>query len=294
MAAVFADNGWLVSIADPAPERFKAAKEGIEKQNSAIALAGLAANRGGEIRIVRDTAAALPDADLVLECGPEDLAIKQKIFAELLAATNPNAILATMSSAISMSQIVTDPSQQARCLVAHPVNPPSVLRLIELCPAPGTDNEAMQRAKGHFTNAGFNTVILGREIEGFLLNRLQGSVLREAYRLVDEGIANPSDIDAVMRMGLGPRWALSGPFETAELNTPGGVAAHATRMGPAYKRMGESRGETVNWSPELVSRVVKDRDAERGTTTIPERAAWRSRAVARLVALRDQLLRDGV
>ncbi|MFN3145509.1 MAG: 3-hydroxyacyl-CoA dehydrogenase family protein [Paracoccaceae bacterium] len=128
-------------------------------------------------------------------------------------------------------------------------------------------------------------------MEGFLLNRLQGAVLREAYRLVAEDVASSTDLDTVMRLGLGPRWALSGPFETAELNTPGGIAAHAARMGPAYRRMGEERGETVDWTPELVARVAAERREVLPAEALPARAAWRVGAVARMVAARDRIER---
>jgi 3-hydroxyacyl-CoA dehydrogenase len=227
---------------------------------------------------------------LVIECGPEHLATKQSIFADLLAKTGDDTVLATASSAIQMSRIVTNEGHQARCLVAHPVNPPAVLRIVELCPAPGTTSRTMIRTADLFGAVGFRTAALGHEVEGFILNRLQGAVLREAYRLVSEGVADPDDIDAVMRLGLGPRWALSGPFETVELNTSGGITAHADRMGPAYKRMGEERGETVDWNAPLIARVAASREASRGGVSIEDRARWRSRAVARLVGFRDGLM----
>ncbi len=289
-AAVLADNGWHVTLVDPDPQRRDAASDGLRQQVEAMALAKLDKRLGGTVDVSGSAETALEQTAIVIECGPENLEFKRKIFAQLLSATGAETLLVTASSAIAISQIVTDTEQQSRCLVAHPVNPPAVLRLIELSPAPGTMPEAVQRAAALFTDAGFEPVILTQEIEGFILNRLQGAVLREAYRLVDEGTAKPDDIDKVMRLGLGPRWALSGPFETAELNTPGGIAAHAARMGPAYKRMGELRGETVNWSEALVARVAATRDAARGDVSIAERAAWRSNAVAKLVALRNQLL----
>ena len=293
-AAAFSDAGWNVVVSDPNPTRSQSVERQVYEHKDAIALAGLASGmEEGEIDVVASPEVALKNAILVLECGPEDLYIKREIFAKLLDTTSKETLLATASSAIPISQIVTNSKQQSRCLVAHPVNPPSVLRLVELCPAPGTTEYFMERAKTIFANAGFKSAVLGREIEGFILNRLQGAVLREAYRLVNERIAEPNDIDNVMRLGLGPRWALSGPFETAELNTPGGLAAHAKRMGPAYKRMGEERGESVEWKPELVKRVVLARNAARGNITISERAAWRCRAVAQLVAMRDLLSRGG-
>lgn len=289
-SAVFSDAGNRVTLVDPDSQRRAAAADGIKAQSEAIALARLGQLKGGDIVVTDMADDALETADLVIECGPEALDIKQAIFADLLAKTGEATILATASSAIPMSQIVPDIGDQTRCLVAHPMNPPAVLRIIELCPAAGTSADSVDTAAILFNAAGFATAVLGHEVEGFILNRLQGAVLREAYRLVDEGVADPNDIDKAMRLGLGPRWALAGPFETAELNTPDGIPAHAKRMGPAYKRIGEARGETVDWHDGLVSRVADARDIARSGETIENRAKWRSRAVARLVALRDELL----
>ncbi len=289
-AAVFSDAGVQVVLVEPDADRRDAVPAGLAHQRQAIATAGLAMDHQGEVRVVADATDNLTGAAMVLECGPEDLAIKQAIFANLLRATGPETVLATASSAITISRIVPDAARQARCLVAHPVNPPSVLRVIELVPAPGTTAAIVANAAILFDAAGFSTVTLGREIEGFVLNRLQGAVLREAYRLVDEGVTDVAGIDAIMRLGLGPRWALSGPFETAELNTPGGIAAHAARMGPAYRRIGEGRGETVDWRADLVARVATERRRILPEADIPARVKWRASAVARLVAARDQLM----
>jgi L-gulonate 3-dehydrogenase len=292
-AAVFSDAGWSVQLADPDAARRNAAQAAIAVQMEAIALAGLRRNGAGPVVVVQDSVAALPNADLVIEAGPERLETKQAIFAQLLELTRADTILATASSAITMSRIVTDSAQQGRCLVAHPVNPPAVLRLIELVPAPATAPEAMQRAAAFFADAGFAPVALGHEVDGFVLNRLQGAVLREAYRLVDEDVIDAVGLDTVMRLGLGPRWALSGPFETAELNTPGGIRAHAARMGPAYRAIGEGRGETgCDWSDALIDKVDASRRRVLPLDGLPDRVNWRSRSVARLVAERDKLMGD--
>lgn len=291
-AAVMSDAGHGVVLAEPDAARRDAVAGGLALHRDAMAAAGL--RRGGEAEVtaVADAAPHLGGAALVIECGPEALEAKQAIFAGLLGGAGPDTVLATASSAIPMSRIVPDPSDQARCLVAHPVNPPAVLRVIELCPAPGTLPATLDRAAALFGAAGFASVRLTREIEGFVLNRLQGAVLREAYRLVDEGITDVAGIEAVMRLGLGPRWALSGPFETAELNTPGGIRAHAARMGPAYARMGAERGETVDWHAALIDRVEAERRAHIPADRLPARAAWRARAVAALVAARDRLMQE--
>jgi L-gulonate 3-dehydrogenase len=293
-AALFADTGASVTLAEPDADRRAASAQGLQAQRQAMALAGLARGGMGEISLLSDAIPALAEADLVLEAGPERLEVKQQIFAGLLVAAGPDAILATASSAIPISRILPDPADQARALVAHPANPPAVLRVIELVPGPGTAAATLTRAQRLFSDAGFHPVTLGHEIEGFVMNRLQGAVLREAYRLVDEGVADVAGIEAVMRLSLGPRWALSGPFETAELNTPGGIRAHAARMGPAYRAMGAARGERgCDWHPDLVARVEAERRAMVPAENLPDRTQWRARAVARLVALRDRLLDEG-
>jgi 3-hydroxyacyl-CoA dehydrogenase len=292
-AAVFKDHGAHVLLVDPDETARDAAMTNIDHHTAAIELSGQAKGGDGQLEIATSLKDHADGLDLVIECGPERLEAKQAMFADLLARTGDETLLATASSAIPMSQIVTDPKAQARCLVAHPVNPPSVLRLIEICPAPGTEPAKIDKARGLFSASGFQPVVLGHEIEGFILNRLQGAVLREAYRLVDDGIASPADIDLVMKTGLGPRWALSGPFETADLNAPGGIRDHALRMGPAYKRMGEARGERVDWHPDLVDLVAKARQALLPDADRDARRNWRAQSVARLVAARDKLAGTG-
>jgi L-gulonate 3-dehydrogenase len=116
-----------------------------------------------------------------------------------------------------------------------------------------------------------------KEIEGFVFNRLQGALLREAYCLVRDGVADVDDVDRVVREGLGRRWAVIGPFETADLNTRGGIAEHAKRLGPAYARMGAERGQDDPWTPELVARVTEERRRLLPLEQWEERVAWRDR-----------------
>ena len=182
-------------------------------------------------------------------------------------------------------------SAQARCLVAHPANPPSLIRVIELVPAPGTLPRTLDAAERVLRAIGFDPVRLGAEIPAFVFNRLQSALLREAYRLVDEGVVDVDGLDRLVRDGLGPRWALSGPFETADLNTAGGVRGHAERMGPAYAAIGEARGERgARWSEPLVARVEAERRAILPEEALPARRAWREGALADLLAARARIL----
>jgi len=158
-------------------------------------------------------------------------------------------------------------------------------------PAPGTAPDVVARAGALFDDAGFDPVVLGREVPAFVFNRLQSALLREAYRLVDEGVVDVDGLDRLVRDGLGVRWALCGPFETADLNTAGGIRGHAERMGPAYAAIGEARGETdARWSPALVDRVEAERRALLPAGALTARRAWREAALADLLAARRTIL----
>ncbi len=297
-ATAFADRGWAVTLAETDPDRRAAIPAEIARRHGALALCGraqgAAAAAAARVTPVATAADAAAGAALVIEAGPERVEIKRALFADILAAAPGSTPVATASSAITVSDILPEREAQARCLVAHPANPPTVIAVLEIVGAPGTDPAALDAAEAAFRAAGFDPVRLGREAPGFVFNRLQGAMLREAYRLVAEGVIDVDGLDRLVRDGLGPRWSLSGPFETAELNTPGGIAAHAARMGPAYRAMGEARGERdCVWGPELVAEVERQRRAVLPAEALPARAAWREGAVARLIAARAALLRDG-
>ncbi|WP_305968941.1 MULTISPECIES: 3-hydroxyacyl-CoA dehydrogenase NAD-binding domain-containing protein [unclassified Mameliella] len=287
-AAAFLSAGFAVTLCDPSEEARSNAPDLIARHGAAMDLAGLP-TPAGNAQIIT----TLPDhvtAPLVIEAGPERLELKQALFQDLLARSD-TAILATASSALMISQILPDPAHQARCLVAHPANPPSLLRVLELVPAPGTTTDTMDQADALFRQGGFDPARLGHEVPAFVFNRLQSALLREAYRLVDEGVIGVAALDALVRDGLGPRWALSGPFETADLNTAGGIRGHAERLGPAYAAIGRDRGEHApDWPPELVDRVEAERRAALPEEALPARRAWREQALARLLDARREIL----
>ena len=139
---------------------------------------------------------------------------------------------------------------------------------------------------------GLEAVVVRKEIDGFVFNRLQGALLNEAYALVEDGVASSDEIDAVVRDGLGLRWSVIGPFETVDLNTRGGISAHAQKMGPAYKRIAASRGINLSWPEQLVSKVTSERRANLPLEQWPERVRWRDRMLMGLVAARQKVTRN--
>jgi L-gulonate 3-dehydrogenase len=229
---------------------------------------------------------AVADADLVLECAPEKLALKQQVFAELERLAPAEAVLASSSSMLKISDIAGALASRRRCLVLHPGNPPTLIRFIEVVPAPFTDAATLARVEDWLAAAGVAALRIGKEVEGFVFNRLQGAVLREAYCLVRDGVADVETIDTIMRDGLGLRWSVIGPFETVDLNTRGGIASHAEKMGPAYRRMGQERGQDDPWTPELVGAVTRQRRERLPLEGWAERVAWRDAELMRLVAAR--------
>jgi 3-hydroxyacyl-CoA dehydrogenase len=210
------------------------------------------------VAVVAQLADAVAGADWVQECVVEDLGEKRELFALLDTLAGPDTVLASSTSMIACSRWADGLAGRHRCVVVHPGNPPYLLPVAEIVPAPFTSEQTVARARAVLTGAGMTPVLVHDEPEGFVLNRLQGALLREAYCLVRDGVASAADVDRVVAGGLGRRWAVIGPFATAQLNTRGGVRRHAQVMGPAYARMGAERGQHDEWTDALVATVAAE------------------------------------
>ncbi len=227
---------------------------------------------------------ALADVELVQECVLETVEAKRAIFAEIAAAAPPTAILASSSSALPASAFSADVAQRERCLVAHPANPPYLIPLVEVVPAPWTSSEVVERAVSLYRAAGQEPIVVRRELHGFILNRLQGALLNEAFRLVEDGYVDTADLDRTVAYGLGLRWSFMGPFETIDLNAPGGIADYAQRYGPLYYTMAQQQAEPREWSSELIRQVETERRGVLAAQDLAERSVWRDKRVMLLAA----------
>lgn len=202
---------------------------------------------------------ALAGAEWVQENGPEQLEVKRALYAQMDAIAAPGAILASSSSALVASSFAYGLVGRARILVAHPVNPPHVIPVVELCPSPDTTPDAMDRAEALMREVAQVPVRMTREIDGFVLNRLQAVVLAEALSLIEKGIVTPDGLDDTMCHGLGRRWTLMGPMATINLNAPGGVVDYLDRYGPTMARLADdaARGEAFTArAAQIVSEVM--------------------------------------
>ncbi len=284
---VFARAGFGVALWDPFPQAVQPALDFIAERLPELKENGLLKDEPAavmaRIRPVQTLADALGDAVYVQENGPERVAIKIPLFAEMDRLARPDAVLASSTSGIPASAFTEGLKGRARCLVAHPVNPPYLIPLVEICPAPWTDAATVARTRAIMTQAGQVPATVKKEIDGFALNRLQGALLAEAFRLVADDVISPADLDALVKHGLGLRWSFMGPLETIDLNAPGGLADYCDRYGPLYAKM-QAQMTPLEWDAGLVGKLQDARRAELPANMQPVRQAWRDRRLMALLA----------
>lgn len=285
-ALVFARAGWHVRVSEPVAQVREQLPMLLRTMAEELVAAGLALDADAitsRIKLCGRLEDALQGVRFVQESGPELVEIKQAIFADLDRLSPPDAILASSSSAIVASRFSEALAGRARCLIGHPVNPPHLVPVVELCGAPWTSQETITRAREIYHGIGQVPVTVNREIEGFVLNRLQAVVLTEALRLVADGVVSPQDLDHTMKDGLGLRWSFMGPFETIELNAPGGIADYAERYGPAFARIAADVPNAGVWTPEKIESLVAAW-GKPDAASLKSKIDWRDKTLAALMA----------
>jgi L-gulonate 3-dehydrogenase len=291
-AIVFARAGCDVALFDAEPGAAARAREQIARNLADLAdhrLLDDPARALGRIAIADSLAAALDGARYAQESVFERVDVKRAIFAEIDRAIGPDTIVGSSSSGIPASAFTAGLGANARYLIAHPVNPPYLAPVVELVPAPWTASATMTAARALMTAVGQVPVSMSREIEGFILNRLQAVLLMEAWRLVDQGYASVEDVDRTVSDGLGLRWSFMGPFETIDLNAPGGVADYARRLGPLYQRIAASAAGHEVWDEALIAKVERQRRAVLPAEDLIARGEWRDRRLMALKAHKEAM-----
>jgi L-gulonate 3-dehydrogenase len=282
-AIVFAAGGFDVALYDVGGDIAEKARGLVAQGLSDLAEQGLVSDpqaAAARVRVAANLADALDGADLVQESLPESVETKRSIFSELDRLAAPEAILASSTSTIVASLFTESLKGRHRCLVAHPVNPPHLLPLVELVGR--TASEVIAKAKAIYEAIGQALIIVKREIDGFILNRLQAVLLSEAFRLVEDGYVTPQDLDKTLKDGLGLRWSFMGPFETIELNAPGGIPDYCRRYGPSLSAL--SAANPAIYDGENLALIL----AQWGKALTPDQVAarmrWRDRRLAALKA----------
>ncbi|MER9236509.1 3-hydroxyacyl-CoA dehydrogenase [Mesorhizobium sp. M0622] len=288
-AISFARAGHDVRMWDQSPAATSGARDYI-----AGVLGDLAANdllRGqavdavlGRIAIVAELGDALADAVHVQENTPENLEVKRDVFSRIDALAGPQAVIASSTSALLPSKFTDHLQGRHRCLVVHPINPPYLIPAAEVVPAPWTSADTVERTRAFLVEAGHAPLVMKRELDGFIMNRLQGALLEEAFRLVADGYASVEDVDTGLRDGLALRWSFMGPFETIDLNAPGGVRDYVERYQTIYSNIFPQMLRRVDWAGEVMETVEAERRKRLPREGLGQRQVWRDRRLMALAA----------
>ena len=288
-AIVFGRAGHDVVLYDADAGALARARAAIAARLEDLVACGLLDDAGavlGRIREVGDLAEALAGATYVQESTPERVEVKRAVFADLDRLAAPDAVLASSTTGIPPSAFTEHVAGRQRCLVAHPINPPFVTPLVEVCPAPWTEAAAVDRACALMRAVGQAPVRMRREVQGFIANRMQAALIGAALRMVRDGIASAEDVDVAIRDGIGLRWSFMGPLETIDLNAPGGISDYLRRYGPLYGAIEREHAEAaLDWTDEeLLRRLDEERRARLPLAGLGERSAWRDRRLMALAA----------
>ena len=244
--------------------------------------------RTGTVEAAESLEAAVASAGFVQESGPEDPEEKPRLFADLAAAAPDSAVLATSSSTIPASLISADlPAEAAaRVIVGHPFNPPHLMPLIEVVPSPATSADTVARVVEFYRSCGREPVVLHREVPGFVGNRLQNALMKEAIALVENGVVTAGELDAVMRNSLGLRWAAVGQFAGMHLGGgEAGIRGFMAHIGPSLTSLDALPLDLGDAAMEEVYGQVED---AYGTRPSAEAAAERDRIQRAVLRARGQ------
>ena len=282
IALEFALGGYQVNLVDRNEAILEGALTAMRRDLGTLVAAGAADGAAfeetlGRVSCVVGLAEAVKEGDYVVEAVNEDLALKQAVFRDLGRLASPHAILASNTSGLSVRAIADASGRPERTLITHYWNPPHLIPLVEVVPGEQTSEGVLQMVQEVLTGLGKRVVVLRKDVPGFIGNRLQFAMLREALSLVERGVATAEDIDTVVRYSLGRRLGVLGPCEIADFGgldvfysiltylapdlsratEPPSLLADALRRGD----LGVKTGRGIHtWSAELIEARREARD----------------------------------
>ena len=279
-AAHFLARGYQVTAWDPAPDAAEKLQRLVDAAWPALTELGLADGASRDNLAVTGTLEeAVADAEFVQESAPEDLALKQDLLAKIDAATPAGVVISSSTSGYPMTDMQTRCANPGRLVVGHPFNPPYLIPLVEVVGGESSEQWAVDFAAEFFEVAGKRVIKMDREVPGFIANRLQEAIWREALHMVDNGEATVEQIDASITDGPGLRWPLLGPCLTFHLaGGEGGMAHMLDHFGPSLKSPW-TRLEAPELTPELRDRMVEGCEEAADGRSIPDLVADRDKAV---------------
>jgi len=283
-AAYFLAQGLEVSATDPSPGAEERLRAAVKSHWSSLEKLGLAAGASmDKLRFSSELEATLQGADFVQENGPEREDLKIDLFRRMDAATPADVILASSSSGLLMSRVQSACRHPERVLLGHPFNPPHMIPLVEVIGGEKTSAEAVEQAMAFYAAIGKRPIHPRKEVKGHIANRLQAALWREAFHLVEQGVATVSDIDTAIAYGPGLRWALLGPFINLHLSGgEGGMEHLLDHLGPPMEDWWADLGAPV-LTESLKRKVVDGVEEELANTPRSELAPERDRLLVGLL-----------
>lgn len=286
-AMLFASVGYQVRLYDVKAEQVTSALEKINKQLKTLEETGmlrgkLTADQQFQcISAVTNLKDCIKGAVYVQESVFEDLELKKKVFHEIDQVADAKTVLASSTSCIVPSKFTADLAHKENCIVAHPVNPPYYVPMVEVVPAPWTSKDVVSRTRAIMKEIGQAPVMFTREQPGFGLNRIQYAILNECNNMVQSGIISAEDVDVLMKEGLGYRYAWMGPLETGLLNADG-MDDYVVRYGSSIVAVSKDFAPIPAWTPETTKPMCTQLENMFPKEKLQERREWRD---ARLIAL---------
>ncbi|XP_052808553.1 lambda-crystallin-like [Mya arenaria] len=292
-AMIFAGAGYQPCLFDVDPGQLERALQGTRKHLSEYETkgflrgSGTANEQADKITGTSSLSECLDGAFYVQECVPENIDLKKKVFAEMDGLVGDKTILASSSSCLCASMIVDGLKHQHNAIVAHPINPPYFVPLVEIVPAPFTSPEVTSSVRKLMEDIGQSPITLRQECLGFALNRIQYACINECWNMYKTGLLSAEDIDKVCTDGLGLRYAFIGPLETMHLNA-NGIKDYCERYAQGAVNV---QKETFQQIPVLYDTETAQKIQEEWTNslpldTLPERRVWRDEMLAKLSKLK--------
>ncbi len=277
-AARLSYAGYEVGLYDTSPAVEKRAREVIGRGHEA--LSSLAGKRTmGEIAFTTRLADALDGASFVQEAAPEREDVKRKLFKEVSAALGPDIVIASSSSAFLPTALQQGMTHPERILIGHPFNPVYLIPLCEIVPGKATSKAAMKKAKTFYDGVGMHSLVMEKEIDAYIANRLQEALWTEALHLIDKGIATAGQIDDAVAYGPGLRWAFMGTFLTFHLaGGAGGMRHFVEHFGPSLEQPNcHMKGPRI--TKELIEKIASQTEEKAEGMSVAELEVLRDRSL---------------
>lgn len=278
-------NGIDVSIFDPDPEAERKVDAVMKNARAAYRQMAPSLPKEGRITYAKTIAEAVAGADLIQESVPERLDIKHKVLAEIDAHAKADALIGSSTSGIKPTDMAVAMQRPERLVVAHPFNPVYLLPIVEIVGGEKTSAEFKDKARALYAAIGMKPVVIQKEIEAFVGDRLLEACWREALWLIKDGICTVEELDDIMRYGFGIRWAQMGMFQVYRIaGGEAGMRHFMAQFGPCLKWPWTKLTDVPDFNDELVDLIAGQSDEQSGKWSIRELEAIRDENLVAIMA----------